>query len=179
MAWLPDPLHPALVHFPIALSLVAVLLELVARHRRARSLEGAAAVVISLAALGSVAAVVSGNAAHDEAVVAPAAASMVTRHEEVGEIAMWLLLALAAARLVLTRSGWFTGAVPWVYLAGAVLVAGMVSYNGYLGGRMVFEHGLGTAPVQRGSAPARSGAEPGTETGPAAGAHVGSPGCSG
>ena len=152
MAWLPDPLHPALVHFPIALSLVAVLLELVARHRRARSLEGAAAVVISLAALGSVAAVVSGNAA-------PAAASMVTRHEEVGEIAMWLLLALAAARLVLTRSGWFTGAVPWVYLAGAVLVAGMVSYNGYLGGRMVFEHGLGTAP--------------------AAGAHVGSPGCSG
>ena len=84
MTWLPDPLHPAIVHFPIALSLVAVLLELAARHRRARSLEGAAAVVMSLAALGSVAAVVSGNAAHDNAAVPPAAAAILARHEEVG-----------------------------------------------------------------------------------------------
>ncbi|HVN77126.1 MAG TPA: DUF2231 domain-containing protein, partial [Thermoanaerobaculaceae bacterium] len=153
MNLLPDPLHPAIVHFPIALSLVAVLVEFVARHRRLRTLEGAAAFLISLAAVASVVAVVTGNAAHDEAVVPPAAAALVTRHEEVGEIAMWLLLALAAARLLLARRGWFRGAVPWIYLAGAALVAATVGYNGYLGGKMVFDHGLGTAPVQRGVLP--------------------------
>jgi len=151
MGWLPDPLHPALVHFPIALSLVAVLLELVSRHRRARGLELGGAALMALAALGSVAAVVTGNAAHDEAVVPPAAAALLARHEQVGEIAMWLLCALAAVRITLALKGWFRGSVAWIYLAAALAVAGTVGYNGYLGGKMVFEHGLGTAPVQRGT----------------------------
>jgi uncharacterized membrane protein len=149
MGFLPDPLHPALVHFPIALSLVALLFELLARHPRARNLENAAGVLIVLAALGSVAAVLSGNAAHDDAVVPPAAATLIARHEQVGELAMWLLLALAAVRVLLGWRGWLKGVVPWAYLLLAAAAAGLVGYNGYLGGKMVFDHGLGTAPVQR------------------------------
>jgi len=151
MGWLPDPVHPAIVHFPIALSLAAVLLDLVSRHRRARGLEAGGAVLMALAALGSVAAVVTGNAAHDEAVVPAAAAALVARHETVGELAMWLLLAVAAVRIALALKGWFLGSVAWIYLAAALAVAGTVGYNGYLGGKMVFDHGLGTGPVQRGS----------------------------
>ncbi len=151
MGWLPDPVHPAIVHFPIALSLVAFLLDLVSRHRRARGLEAGGAVLMVLAALGSVAAVVTGNAAHDEAVVPAAAAALVARHETVGELAMWLLLAVAAVRVALALKGWFRGRVAWIYLAAALAVAGTVGYNGYLGGKMVFDHGLGTGPVQRGS----------------------------
>jgi len=179
MGLIPDPLHPAIVHFPIALSLVAVLLELVARHRRARTLEGAAAFLIALAAVASVVTVVTGNAAHDEAVVPPAAAALLARHEEVGELAMWLLLALAAVRLVLGRRGWFKGVVPWIYLAGAALVASVVGYNGYLGGKMVFDHGLGTAPVQRSTAPARVGGGSGPATMPGEGPQRGGAGSSG
>ncbi|MBZ5587701.1 MAG: DUF2231 domain-containing protein [Acidobacteriia bacterium] len=141
------------MHFPIALSLVAVLLELLARNRRARGLEAGGAALMVLAALGSVAAVLTGNLAHDEAVVPAAASALVARHEEVGEIAMWLLLALAAVRIALAWKGWFKGSVAWIYLAGAAVAAGVVGYNGYLGGKMVFDHGLGTAPVQRRSAP--------------------------
>jgi uncharacterized membrane protein len=155
MGLLPDPLHPAIVHFPIALSLVALLFEVLARHPRARALEPSAAVMMALAALGSVAAVLSGNAAHDEAVVPSAVVPLIERHEEIGEIAMWLLLAVAAVRLALTWRGWFKGIVPWAYLALAAAAAGVVGYNGYLGGKMVFDHGLGTAPVQR-QAPARA-----------------------
>lgn len=149
MDWLPDPIHPALVHFPIALSLVAVLLELLARHRRARALEWGGAALMVLAALGAVATVISGNAAHDEAVVPAAAAALVARHETVGELAMWLLLALAVVRITLAWKGWFKGSVAWLYLAAAAVAAAMVGYNGYLGGKMVFDHGVGTAPVQR------------------------------
>ncbi|MFI5142812.1 MAG: DUF2231 domain-containing protein, partial [Thermoanaerobaculales bacterium] len=63
MSLLPDPLHPAIVHFPIALSMVALLFELIARHPRARSMGTAAGVLLVLAAIGSVVAVLTGNAA--------------------------------------------------------------------------------------------------------------------
>ena len=149
MNFLPDPIHPAVVHFPIALSLVAVLLDLVSRHRRARGLEVGGATLMVLAALGSVAAVITGNLAHDEAVVPASAAALVARHEQVGEFAMWLLCALAAMRIMLALKGWFKGSVAWLYLAVAAAAAAAAGYNGYLGGKMVFDHGLGTAPVQR------------------------------
>jgi uncharacterized membrane protein len=149
MGFLPSPLHPAVVHFPIVLSLVAVALELLARHRRLRALAGAAGLLMVLAALSSVAAVLTGNAAHDDAVIPTAAAALVARHENIGEIAMWLLLGLAAARVVTAWRGWFRGVVVWGYLTVAVVAATLVGFNGYLGGEMVFRHGVGTAPVQR------------------------------
>jgi uncharacterized membrane protein len=155
MGFLPDPLHPAIVHFPIALSLVALLFEVLARHPRARVLESSAGLLMVLAALGSVAAVLSGQAARDDAVVPAGVGPLLGRHEDIGETAMWVLLAAAAVRLVLAWRGWFKGVVPWAYLALALAAAGLVSYNGYLGGRMVFDHGLGTGPVQRG-APAKA-----------------------
>jgi len=163
MSFLPDPLHPAIIHFPIVLSLVALLFELVARHPRARSLEGAAGLLVLLAAVSSVVAVVTGNAAHDDAVVPPAAAALVARHEQIGELAMWTLLVVAAARIALSWRGWFAGIVPWVYVLALALGAALVSVNGYLGGKMVFDHGVGTGPVQRQPAtpPAGAGPRPG------------------
>lgn len=150
MSFLPDPLHPALVHFPIALSLLALGFELVARHPRARHWSDGAIALWLAAALGAVAAVLTGNAAHDDAVVPAAARALVARHQELAELAMWLLLALAAARLVLAFKGWFRGALAWLVIIVAAGLAGLVGYVGHLGGQMVFKHGVGTAPVQRG-----------------------------
>ncbi|MGE5237139.1 MAG: DUF2231 domain-containing protein [Acidobacteriota bacterium] len=153
MGFLPDPLHPAIIHFPIVLALVAFLFEALARHPRGRSLESAAVVLVVLAALGAVAAVVTGNMAHDEAVIPAGARAILEQHEELGEQAMWVLIVLATTRVILAWRRRFTGWLPWVYLLLAAVAAGMVSYNGRLGGEMVFDHGVGTAPVQHGWAP--------------------------
>lgn len=160
MDFLPDPLHPAVVHFPIALTLVALLLEALARHPRGRALEPAAAVLVVLAALGAIATVVTGDIAHDSAVVPPAARELIGRHEELGEIAMWALVVLAVARLALARFGRHRGAAAWLYLVLLAGAAGTVGYNGHLGGQAVFRHGVGTDPVQRSTAPTASPATP-------------------
>lgn len=149
MGFLPDPLHPSVIHFPIALSLVGVLLDLLSRHRRGRPLEPAGLVLMVLAAAGGIVAVLTGEAAHDEAVVPQAAAALVARHEQLGEIAMWALIVLAAARIALAARGWFRGAAAWAYVLAAAVVAGLVGYQGHVGGQLVFRHGVGTAPVQR------------------------------
>ena len=151
MGFLPDPLHPSIIHFPIALSLVGVLLDLLSRFRRARSLEPAGAVLMVLAAAGAVVAVLTGHAASDEAVVPKAAAALVGRHEQLGEIAMWLLIGVAVIRLLLAARGWFRGVAAWAYLVLAATAAVVVGYQGHLGGQIVFKHGVGTAPVQRGT----------------------------
>ena len=148
MSWLPSPLHPAVVHFPIALSIVAVVVDAAARHPRLRRLEAAGPVLVAMAAAGAVAAVLTGEAAGDAAVVPTAAAALLDRHGDLGELAMWLLLGVAALRIVTAARGWFRGWVPWATLAVAAAAAVVVGYNARLGGEMVFGHGVGTAPVQ-------------------------------
>jgi len=158
MGFLPDPLHPALVHFPIALTLAALFLDLAARHPRARGWQDAAVVLWLMAGAGSVVAVLTGNAAHDDAVIPQAARALVEQHEGRAELFMWCVLAYAALRLVLAWKGWFVGTLAWVVLAGALVLAGLVGSVGHLGGQLVFKHGVGTAPVQRGLvAPSSSG----------------------
>jgi len=159
MSLLPDPLHPAIVHFPIVLSLVALLFEVVARHPRAKAMSAPAGLLLALAALGAVAAVITGNAAHDDAVVPQGVAPLLERHQDIGETAMWLLLAAAAVRLVLAWKGWLRGWLAWAFIVSLAALAGLVGYNGYLGGKMVFDHGLGTAPVQRHEVKASGGGD--------------------
>lgn len=146
MSLLPEPLHPAVVHFPIALTLVALLFEVLGRHPRLRALASGGLLLVVLAALGAIVAVLSGNLAHDAAVVPAAARDLVESHEGLGESVMWGLLALAAIRVVLAAKEWYEGWRPWAFILLLLVAAGAVGYNGHLGGKLVFDHGIGTAP---------------------------------
>ena len=148
MNWLPDPLHPAIVHFPVALAVGAFLLALAARHRRLSTWDSPAVFLLVLAAIGSAAAVLTGDAAHDDAVIPTAAAALVGRHEHVGTLAMWVLVGLAAVRLLLAWGRLWRGAIAWVFVLLIGGSAALVLYNGHLGGQMVYRHGVGTDPVQ-------------------------------
>lgn len=151
MNWLPDPLHPAVVHFLVALSFLALFFELVTLHPKARQLAPVVPILLLFSAVAAVAAVLSGHAAHDEAVIPPAARALVEQHEELGEKVMVGLIVLAVLRLVLwrlERLAFWVRAV-WVLLLMAAAAA--VGYNGMLGGELVFQHGVGTQLTLKGA----------------------------
>lgn len=158
MSWFPEPLHPAVVHFVVALSFLALFFELLTLLPRARQLAPVVPILLLLAAAAAVAAVLSGQAAHDEAVIPQAAKALVEEHEELGEKVMVGLVVLAILRLLLWRlerlALWVR--VVWVLLLMAATVA--VGYNGKLGGKLVYRYGVGTQLTLQG-APTPQGGE--------------------
>lgn len=144
MDWLPDPLHPAIVHFPIALAAAALLFDLWARVRRGAG-SACATALLALAAVGSVAAVLSGQAAYGDAVVPRSAQAAVDRHEQMGEAVMFALLGLLGARAVAAWRRWRHPVLAWVLTLLLAVVVGLVGLTGHLGGQLVFRHGVGVS----------------------------------
>lgn len=149
-----DGLHPLIIHFPIALLLVAplfVILGAVLEPRRGRPFLIAALVLMVLGTIGTLAAVSTGEAAGELAERAGQVEAVLERHEELAETTRTVFLALTAVfaavlfvprlfRRELAR-GPLTAllAVFLVsYGAGAVLLAN-TAHNG---GRLVHELGV-------------------------------------
>jgi uncharacterized membrane protein len=103
MVTLPEPLHPALVHFPIVLLLLGAAAAVISALVNRGHLAWLAAALLGLGALGSFLAVRSGDAAEDSAgKLAPAVEALVKAHEAwaertqvAGEVAASLALAAA------------------------------------------------------------------------------------
>lgn len=144
MSWFPEPLHPAVVHFVVALSFLALFFELITLHPKARQLAPVVPILLLLAAVAAVAAVLSGEAAHDEAVIPPAAKALMEQHEELGEKLMVGLIVLSLLRLILWRLERLALWVRAVWLFLLLAAAAAVGYSGKLGGELVFQHGVGT-----------------------------------
>jgi uncharacterized membrane protein len=146
---LPDPLHPAVVHFPVALAFATPALAILGAvwiAKGAKPIHGWSPVVLSalLLAAGALVAVQSGEDQEDriEAIVPEDAFEL---HEERGE----LLRNLAILALVVSALGLLDGRKGWVGrgLAGAALVAvaAVAWLTGASGGELVYRHGAGSA----------------------------------
>ncbi|MDH3744056.1 MAG: hypothetical protein OES47_03020 [Acidobacteriota bacterium] len=152
-------LHPALVHFPIALLPVAVLFDflLVALRRQRDWLDRAASLLYPVAGLGAWAAYEAGEKAADAVgLAAPIVQLTLNKHSDLGHYSFWLLSALAVLRLALTL--WdpeVRRLVPRVVIL-MVAVAGvaLVFRTADLGGELVFGHGVGVVGVDHPESPA-------------------------
>ena len=146
---LPNPLHPAVVHFPIVfaylLPLVAALgLWQIRRTGNARAAWIPVAVLMLFTLAAGIVAVRSGGATEDrvEEVVAE---RLIHEHEERAETFMfiaWGALVLLAAGFLRGRLG-ATGR--WLFLVASLLLAIQVTWTGKLGGALVYEHGAAAA----------------------------------
>ena len=143
-------LHPALVHFPVALAFTGLALEAFSLLFPSRAwAERAAAALYALAAAGAVAAYVAGRQAVNGLGPIPAAAEgVLSRHADLGLWTMGVLLFAAALRVLSsTRDArWSHSGRPGVLRIGAVAVmlagAGLVGLTADLGGALVFRHGV-------------------------------------
>ena len=135
------PLHPVFVHFPVALLLAAGLLEVLALLLRKPALHVVSLWNLVLGTLGAVAAFFSGEEAEEASEHVAAAHQLIERHELLGKITLVVAVIVTRLRLV-TRDrlpGWLRAAA----VALMLTAAGSVAAGGYLGGRLVYEFGVG------------------------------------
>jgi uncharacterized membrane protein len=146
---IPDPLHPAVVHFPIALAvltpLAAVLAALAIASGRLPARAWAGVVVLYALLAGSGWLAVETGEREEERVERVVAERHIEAHEESAERFLLLAgvgLALAAAGLLAGRAGGIARAAA-VTASLAALAAAMVV--GSEGGELVYRHGASLA----------------------------------
>jgi uncharacterized membrane protein len=148
-----DGLHPLVVHFPIALLLVApVFIVLgIALRERGRPMLASSLILMVLGTVALFVAVSTGEAAGEFAERLPTAESLVERHEELAETARTLFAALTlifAAWLVIPVllkrdvGGMLTTSVNIAFLVAYLAASAVLVNAAHEGGRLVHEFGL-------------------------------------
>jgi uncharacterized membrane protein len=140
--------HPLVVHFPLALVLIATPLLLAARLLRSDAAASAAATVgtwnLCLGALAALLALATGLAAVLDLDVNAAARQAISLHMK------WAMLStLAIVLLAIWRgAGTAPGSRPsWVFIIVLLAAAAALVVTGYRGGQNVYEFGVGVKRI--------------------------------
>ena len=136
-----ESLHPLIVHFPIALLLTSVALDCLAVVLKRPGLHRIALWNLSLGTLAAGAAVLSGLQAEDVAKHSFEIWQVMELHERLG--ISTLILGLMAASWRLFRRDQLTRRWRIVTLLLSLAMAGTLSAGAFLGGRLVYEFGVG------------------------------------
>jgi len=143
-------IHPAVDHFTVAILIVAVLADLFASMFSTRLwLRYAALALIIAGTAAAWGSQLTGGWEADRVWKAVQAAGgpayrTLHLHAEIGDYLPWVFLVLAIWRLGVQLFG-FMAVSRGLYLLFAVLAAVAISYQGYLGGELVYGYGIGTA----------------------------------
>lgn len=154
MSFLPQPLHPAVVHFPIVLLLLGAAVALAAAFTRRWHLPVIAAVLLGLGALGTLAAGATGEEDEELITETPAREAVLDQHEDWAErtqvaAVIGALLAIGAA----LASRWPVTA-RWLGVLtalGSFAAAVCVAATGHYGGQLVYRHGAGVTVTSSGT----------------------------
>lgn len=157
-AW--ESLHPAVVHFPIALLMTAPVFVVmgVVWGSRSREMFTAALLMLLLGTAGAWLATATGDAGEKWAKGVAGASEVLHEHEEHGELARNLFTGLSLAIAILTVALWVRSRPPGLggRLLAAVVWLGLFAWpaltlaqTAHLGGRLVHDLGL-RAPLSGG-----------------------------
>lgn len=166
------PVHPILVHFPIALLPLSVAADLVGFFAHVPSLSHTGWWALLGAAAGGVATVAAGFFDMSRADLTEEVHVRVHRHMYVGLVLLTVIVGLAIWRGFLYFDDLI---VPMLYLDLGVLGVALVGLQGWLGGKLVFDDGVFVRQQDRKAASApRAAAKGGAPTGKTrAGGHPG------
>ena len=153
--WAPN-VHPFVVHFPIALLVVAVLTDLLSLAlRRCGWLRVVAVGLYALGAAAALVAFLTGRVAAREVLVPAAANQVLTEHEDWAERTLWFYGLFALARIGADwwdRQARLSLHLPLFLIGSGGLI--LLYETGEHGAQMVFEHGVGVqAMIKRQTKP--------------------------
>ena len=145
------PVHPAIVHYPIALITLSVVADLFGFTFGSQSLQNAGWWALLGAAFGAAMTIVTGLFDMNREKIEDDAHGRVHFHMKVG-------IALFAAINAVTIWRWliYTGSrygLGWGYLIVAFVVLALTFFQGWLGGELVFSDGVGVAPTRQSTEP--------------------------
>jgi uncharacterized membrane protein len=145
--WAPN-IHPLLVHFPIALLCTAAAVDVVGlAFRRNGQLRQAATLMYVMGTGGAIATYVTGRAAAQTIWLPGMAQAVLRQHWDWAFRTVWFFGTVTVARLVFLRPS-RRNPGPWIVATFALvglLGVGLLIETGDRGGRLVFQHGVGTA----------------------------------
>ncbi|NOX59969.1 MAG: hypothetical protein GXP29_14080 [Planctomycetes bacterium] len=129
-------LHPIIIHFPIAGFPLALLGFLVWVRTGREAFARSDAIPLFVATLASIAAVITGNIAHDAMRFSESLHVVVERHQYVSTAVMVIAICLSLIRV--WRWNALTQTWRWVYGGGLAVACALLGYTGFLGGSLVF-----------------------------------------
>ncbi|MXQ13502.1 DUF2231 domain-containing protein [Microvirga makkahensis] len=132
--------HPAIAHFPVALLPTAVAADLIGRLTDNNALMEVGRQLMPVAAASVAATGIAGFAAQEAVRTRDVSHDLLVTHRtlNIGLLALSVGLAAVRARSRRPSAG---------YLLAGLAGAALVTYSGYLGGRMVYAHGVGVDPA--------------------------------
>jgi uncharacterized membrane protein len=146
------PIHPALVHLPIAFVVLSFAADFIAKMTRRDSLRLLGFWAMLAALLSGLFTIAAGYWDLSRATLSPESQQFVELHLKIG----W---AIGAALVVLTIWRWrirqqARRVVTAPYLAASFVLLSMTTFQGWYGGEMVYSHGAGVAAAGQGTEPA-------------------------
>lgn len=143
------PVHPAIVHLPIALVVLAFAADLLARWTRRESLRFVGFWSILFAFASGAVTIAAGYWDLDRAALTPETRMFVDLHLKVGwtlfaclfVLSIWRWRIRQQARRVVTKP----------YLLASALVFALTMFQGWYGGEMVYSQGAGVAAAGQGT----------------------------
>ncbi len=136
-----ESLHPLVVHFPIALLTTAAILDVLGVLLRREVWHRIALWNLTLGTLSAGIAVITGLQAERVAKHSFEIWEVMERHEHLGVILLIAGLGMTAGRWAVRHR--FTGVVRVAAIGLMIVLAVLVGIQAHLGGRLVFEFGVG------------------------------------
>lgn len=140
------PLHPLIVHFPIALTFASAVFFSLAFVSENRSLSITGFWLLLGAEVGMLASIITGNIAYSTLILTADLKKISELHEILGWIAIWLNGILLVWYFLRRTNQIYIEKAFFLFLL--FLGLGVIGFSGYLGGKMVYEKGGGVKPME-------------------------------
>jgi uncharacterized membrane protein len=140
------PLHPLIVHFPIALLFVAGGFYMYALIKSSESIFSTGSLLHLIGSLSFIVAILTGQQAESAVTHTHEIHEIITQHELLSYISIWVFALMYIWQML--RNKKFLQVEKLGFVGLFVIALCVMGYSAHLGGKMVYEKGAGVIPMQ-------------------------------